>query len=579
MNNPLLQHKTAAIMDRSKVMEALKAVNHILSEKGLTETATVVGGAAIMFLFPEFNREVKDLDGCDLSEDLLKVIEQVAWEVDGLPDWWFNNTSNLYIQPKEKEEGPQLSNLRIYTPTKNYLLCLKLKSGRTEEEGNDAKDIEFMIEHMPNITTSKDWQDLYRHYFGKADWKPWLAERADIAINRKSAFKKNADSTEPNQQSPAEPLLNAMINQSEWKRQERVHIFTEPEDDLAELNGVKLSSTPGEGEYAITTDDSGQFWGSEGAGLVFWCPNTQRVLIARRSKYVNEPGTWGTWGGSMEAGESPADAARREADEEAGYEIHSIELVWTFKDSKSDFRYHNFVATVDEQFKPHMDWETDGYRWVPVTVPPEPVHFGLKAFWPHLKEWTARFKTSSLNRLASMDLVSEAEKYAREVHSTQSRKFTGEPYFNHLEAVAASVASVGGTPEMIAAAYLHDSIEDQGITAEQIKEKFGPHVAKLVVEMTQVSKLEDGNRATRKEIDRKHYSQISPEGQTIKLADIINNGYDIVDSNPKFARTYIPELEALFHVLVNGNATLRIKAGKMLEYAKGKLPPNKTSQP
>ena len=568
MYNPLLRPKIAASMSRSKVMEALKAINDILSEKGQNETVTVVGGAAIMFLFSEFERPVKDLDGCDISPNLEKVIEQVTYELD-LSDGWFNNTSNLYIAPKETEDGPTLSNLQIKCPTKEHLLCLKLKSGRTEEQGNDAKDIEFMIQHMPSIQAEKDWQDLYRHYFGKADWKPWLAERANMAINRKRTSKE-AGSTEPNQSRPAEPLMMAMINQSEWKSQERVHLFTEEEDEEA-LNGVKLSSTPGEGEYAETTDPTGRFWGEEGAGLVFWCPSTRKVLVAKRSKYVNEPGTWGTWGGSMEAGESPTDAAEREAHEEAGAEAVDLELIWTFQDHKSAFRYHNFVVTVESEFKPKMDWETAGYQWVPLTTPPHPAHFGLTAFWPHLKAWIGQQKTASYNITAG-DLVAEAAEYARKVHSSQSRKYTGEPYFVHLEAVAASVAAVGGSPEMVAAAYLHDSIEDQDVTAEQIKERFGPHVAKLVVEMTQVSKLEDGNRAARKEIDRKHYASISPEGQTIKLADIINNGYDIVDSNPKFALTYIPELDAMFAVLTQGNATLRAKAAKMLEYAKGKLP-------
>ena len=105
-------------------------------------------------------------------------------------------------------------------------------------------------------------------------------------------------------------------------------------------------------------------------------------------------------------------------------------------------------------------------------------------------------------------------------------------------------------------------------------ELFGPQVSNLVVELSEISKLEDGNRRIRKEIDRKHYSNASPEGQTIKLADMLNNGYDIVESNPGFARTYIPELEALFNVLTKGDATLRDRVAKMLAYAKQKLSQN-----
>jgi intracellular sulfur oxidation DsrE/DsrF family protein len=66
MKNPLLKlQKTANEMDRGTVTEALKAVNNVLSQKGQKATTIVVGGAAIMFLFPEFERPVKDLDGCE----------------------------------------------------------------------------------------------------------------------------------------------------------------------------------------------------------------------------------------------------------------------------------------------------------------------------------------------------------------------------------------------------------------------------------------------------------------------------------------------------------------------------------
>ena len=69
-------------------------------------------------------------------------------------------------------------------------------------------------------------------------------------------------------------------------------------------------------------------------------------------------------------------------------------------------------------------------------------------------------------------------------------------------------------------------------------------------------------------IEEQHYSSGSPAAQTIKLADIIDNGYDIMKSNPGFAKTYLPELATLFDVLIKGNSTLKNKAAEMLAIAK-----------
>lgn len=564
-------------MDRSKVMEALKAINNVLSRKGQHVTVTVTGGAAIMFLFPEFSRPVKDLDGCDINPELESAIEEVTYELD-LPEGWFNNTSNDYYFPKEFAQGPKLSNLDVQCPSRNYLLCLKIMSGRPEERANDAKDVEFMIEHMPNIKSEKDWQSLYTSFFNKTDWKPWLAERARIAIDRKATFSREAAAEHPNQTgNPAEPLMTCMINQNEWKNNEDIHIFTEPDEnwdhhETREPSAKLTMNAANKQAEEVFTDETGRFWGNQGAGVVFYCPETQKILVAKRSPHVNEPNTWGTWGGAMDDGETPAEAAKREALEEAGADVEHVDPVWTFQDPHSDFRYHNYVAVVTHEFEPHLDWETAGYQWVTLTAPPSPTHFGLKALWPHLKSWVEKQKVGSYRKRATdADLVERAKAFAMDKHSNQKRKWTGEPYFVHLEGVASLVRAAGGSSEQIAAAYLHDSIEDQGVTEAEILAEFGPKVAKLVVEMTEISKLEDGNRATRKAIDRGHYGSISPDGQSIKLADITNNGYDIVQTNPKFAKTYIPELRALYEVLTSGNPTLRRKAGEMLAFAEKKL--------
>ncbi len=100
--------------------------------------------------------------------------------------------------------------------------------------------------------------------------------------------------------------------------------------------------------------------------------------------------------------------------------------------------------------------------------------------------------------LTGMDLVHKAQVFAIAAHSAvgQRRKYTNEPYFVHPAEVARIVAEVpGSTPEMVAAAWLHDTVEDTGVTYNDIHMNFGPEVAVLVGWLTDVSKPEDGNRA------------------------------------------------------------------------------------
>ena len=80
------------------------------------------------------------------------------------------------------------------------------------------------------------------------------------------------------------------------------------------------------------------------------------------------------------------------------------------------------------------------------------------------------------------DLVDRARVYATEAHQriNHRRKYNDEPYHVHLSAVAKLVASVTDDQEVIAAAWLHDTVEDTQATLEDIEEEFGMPVAELV---------------------------------------------------------------------------------------------------
>lgn len=171
------------------------------------------------------------------------------------------------------------------------------------------------------------------------------------------------------------------------------------------------------------------------------------------------------------------------------------------------------------------------------------------------------------------DLVQRATQYATQVHTQvgQLRKYTQQPYQVHLKAVALMVAEVTDDEEMIAAAWLHDTVEDTEATFQDIELEFGTEVTDLVSQLTDVSKTADGNRAVRKAIDRAHLAQASNRAMTIKLADLIDNCRDITRNDEEFARVFVTEMAALLEVLDGGDVTLYKRAHKTLRASLEKL--------
>ena len=161
-------------------------------------------------------------------------------------------------------------------------------------------------------------------------------------------------------------------------------------------------------------------------------------------------------------------------------------------------------------------------------------------------------------------LINKAKMLAGKAHEGQFRKYSGMPYIVHPIEVATIVQTVNHTDEMVAAALLHDVVEDTDYSFEDIAKEVSPEVSKMVEGLTDVSKPEDGNRKTRKAMDKDHLAKQSEEVQTVKLADIISNSQDIKANDPKFAEVYIEEMKALLEVMDKGDKTLYAKAKEIV---------------
>lgn len=165
-----------------------------------------------------------------------------------------------------------------------------------------------------------------------------------------------------------------------------------------------------------------------------------------------------------------------------------------------------------------------------------------------------------------MNIVEKARVFATAAHAAvgQVRKCTFEPYIVHPTEVVAIVASVPHTREMLAAAYLHDTVEDTRVTLDLIRSEFGDEIADLVGWLTDVSQPADGNRFDRKAKDRAHSATAPADAQTVKLADLIANTRSIVQHDEKFAQTYLEEKRLLLAVMDKGDPQLMAEARKYI---------------
>ena len=138
----------------------------------------------------------------------------------------------------------------------------------------------------------------------------------------------------------------------------------------------------------------------------------------------------------------------------------------------------------------------------------------------------------TIDTTLAIPALMDATVFAAHKHRGQRRKdVEGTPYINHPIMVVNLLSNVGRITdiEVLQAGMLHDTVEDTDATAEEIEDRFGFAVRRLVMEVTDDKGLP---KEERKRLQIEHAPNLSPKAKVVKLADKIANLSDLIESPP-----------------------------------------------
>jgi (p)ppGpp synthase/HD superfamily hydrolase len=172
--------------------------------------------------------------------------------------------------------------------------------------------------------------------------------------------------------------------------------------------------------------------------------------------------------------------------------------------------------------------------------------------------------------------------FADHAHDGQRRKYTAERYIVHPVRVMEMCRANNASRPMLAAALLHDVLEDTPVSANELQnfllsvmpQQEALQTAKLVEELTDVYVTDaypEWNRKKRKAKELVRIAQTSADSKTIKYADVIDNCSEIVQNDPNFARRFLIECRNLLQKADKGNPVLYKQAMQIVDEGLAKL--------
>lgn len=168
--------------------------------------------------------------------------------------------------------------------------------------------------------------------------------------------------------------------------------------------------------------------------------------------------------------------------------------------------------------------------------------------------------------------------FASRAHGEQKRKYTPESYIVHPIRVMETCSRVTNDTCILAAAILHDVLEDtevkhaelESFLKTQMNDEMALRTLQLVVDLTDLYVKKDYpklNRRSRKSKELLRLEKTSPDSQTIKYADIIDNCREIVEHDPDFAKVFLYECRTNLEKMDQGNQELYHEAVNLVNSA------------
>ncbi len=165
-----------------------------------------------------------------------------------------------------------------------------------------------------------------------------------------------------------------------------------------------------------------------------------------------------------------------------------------------------------------------------------------------------------------VSLIADAYAFAEQAHAGQAR-LSGEPYIQHPLEAAYTVAGLQLDASAVAAALLHDTMEDCGVTPAQLEKRFGPEVTRLVEGTTKLSKMHwqppEGRPADSSQAEnlRKMFLAMAEDVRVviIKLADRLHNMRTLDAKEPEKRRRIAAETMEIYAPLANRLGIWQIK--------------------
>lgn len=169
------------------------------------------------------------------------------------------------------------------------------------------------------------------------------------------------------------------------------------------------------------------------------------------------------------------------------------------------------------------------------------------------------------------EILERIRDFADKAHGDQMRKYSPERYIVHPVRVMEICRQYNSDVTVLAAALLHDVLEDTKVSRKEMKNflltifdsEKAEKVLNVVKELTdQYTKLKHPllNRYRRKAKEHQRLGNVSPEAQTVKYADLIDNSVEIASQDPDFAPRYLDEAKDLLNRMKRGNERLRERA-------------------